>query len=240
MCVMACVNLRHHCIFPIGSFLQTDLAYNLALAIAIPMALYSLCCCCISHQLWTFLYSSSNRLKMFWVIMVSWSAALYCWTILGSSHFNLWAFNGTRAGIWNHPRAVIGRSIQTALWSLGTPLPNARYPDFISGISCVGRNILSIGVLPRLWVFGPWLPCCVITASAMPSLQKADWIGALWMSSLMSAMIITVSPSSCHSKTWVWILVSMWFCGQSFFPCCESHWMYCWYVVRWLSALHGQ
>jgi len=73
-------------------------------------------------------------------------------------HCNHRAFRGTELGMVNQPSVARGMSIHSALWSLGIPSPNVKYPDIRDCVSVRGVNIPSMVFFPQLCVFGPLLP----------------------------------------------------------------------------------
>jgi len=72
-----------------------------------------------------------------------------------------------------------------------------------------------IGFCPWLCMFSLFVPCCERIASDKPMCQKVEWMGSSWMSSLILASIITVSPSFCHVSTCAFRSLSIWWCGHA-------------------------
>jgi len=157
---------------------------------------------------------------------------LYFRMILGSLHLSQRALSGTGSDTVNHPNAASGMSSQSARWSLGSPSLKAKYPDLTSGIRLVGIKIPSMGFVPRLCVFGPWCLCCTRVILVSPVCWKVEAIDSSLMSLLISARMITISPSDCHSSICFFRSIKIWSRGHTFIFCRENHLTCCWYVVR--------
>jgi len=141
--------------------------------------------------------------------------------ILGSSHLSRLAFSGTISGGVSHPNAATGMSTHISQWLLGIPLPKARYPDRMVGISCAGMKMPSIGVLPLLCVLGASFPCWVVTVSCNPIFVAVMRTGSSCTSSFILAIITMLYPLPHHCITCSCRSSSSFFLGHSEHPSVE-------------------
>lgn len=86
---------------------------------------------------------------------------------------------------------------------------------------------------------GDWFPCCVVTASVTPIFVTTNNTRSLQMSSFISAIIITLSPSLCHCVTWTCKSLSSFFLGHMEQLAVDSLQTCCWYVMRFCLICTG-
>jgi len=239
ICAIAFDSCGHHWTLPAVNFLHNCSAVSLALVISSSIASRCCCCFCVSLHPVTACSNACSLSDSLLVVRAFSSSWLYCATILGSLHLSRCAFNGTISGGVSHLNAAAGMSTHMRQWSLGIPLPNARYPDRMVCISCNGKKMPSMGALPLLCVLGASFPCWVVTASCKPMFVAVVRTGSSLTSSFISAIIITVSPLARHCTTCSWRSSSIFFLGHGELPSFESPQTCCWYVVKCPFDLHG-
>jgi len=145
--VMAFDKWGHHWTQPIGSLQQFCSACSLAFVVWLSIALSSCCCTQVSLLPVDSIVRSSNCCMMLFHSSSAESSSLYFAMMHGSVHLSLLADRLTDAGACCQPRSVKGISIHSALWSLGMPLPKAKYLVLISGRSLKGKKYSVNGIL---------------------------------------------------------------------------------------------
>ncbi len=124
---------------------------------------------------------------------------MYFLTIRGSLHWR-WRALGLRILYSSlKPRSIPGISTHSALWSLGIPASNAKYPPINEGSNHFDTYIPSIVADPLLCVAVGGRFVNSVRALTKFRLSKKLQIQANRTFSLKSVRTMTSSPSSCHS-----------------------------------------